>query len=362
MANTGLSRKKLALFQALARKQGLVEGNGARLERRTGPAPLSFAQEGLWLLHQLSPKDPAYNENFAIRIRGRVDERALEQSVNYVVRRHEVLRSTFKEVDGTPLQTPAPELFIPLVIEDFCATREPDRLAAAIEIASAEARAPLDLTNGPLVRTKLIRVGKDETLLLLTIHHIAIDGWSYGILLREVAVAYEAYLADATPSLPDLPVQYADFARSQREHQDEARNEVELEYWTKLLSDAFPTRLALRNCARAPRDSAERQTIEIDSVLLAKIEQVAQRFGTTPFMIWISALSVLLSQYSGESDIVIGTPVSVRGDQDLQDLIGVFINTLALRIRFDASFSFRQLIANVHATCTEAFAHKSIPS
>src|SRR6478672_6652421 len=231
MANTGLSRKKLALFQALAHKQGLKQVDSVNPEQRFGPAPLSFAQEGLWLLHRLHPDDPAYNEHFTLRITGPLNDRALEQRVNSVVMRHEILRSVFAEVDGVPLQTPVPELFIPLVIEDLGKTSEPHPLQAAMEMAALEARAPFNLATGPLIRTKLIHIGNRESLLLLTIHHIAIDGWSMEILLREVIAAYEAYSKGVAPSLPDLPLQYSDFARSQRERRDDPREAAELEYW-----------------------------------------------------------------------------------------------------------------------------------
>jgi amino acid adenylation domain-containing protein len=362
MANYFSSSNKLTLFHALARQQGL--GNTqvlpADLQRRPGPAPLSFVQEGLWLVHQLNPGDPAYNEHFAVRIQGRVDEQALERSVNQIVARHEVLRSEFKAIDGT-VQTSTSDRFIPLVIEDLRQTGESDRLGIAIERAAAEARLPFDLTHGPLLRTRIYRIADRESLLFLVVHHIVIDGWSLGILLQEVAAAYEADSRGVPIALPDLAVQYSDFARWQRERYDEAQEASELEYWISQLASASPTALAVRT-STAPRvNSAGRQTMTIEPELMLGTRKVAQQFGATVFMVWLAALTALLSRYTDQDDIVTGTAVSVRPYPALEKLIGVFINTLALRVPVDANTTFQKLLARVHVTCMDAFAHQNVP-
>ena len=361
MANSFSSSKKLTLFHALARQQGLGSEQGlpADMQRRPGPAPLSFVQEGLWLLHQLNPGDPAYNEHFAVRILGQVDEQALERSVNYVVARHEVLRSEFKAIDGT-VQTSKSDPFIPLVIEDLRQAGESDKLGVAIERAAAEARLPFDLTYGPLLRTRIYRISDREHLLFLVVHHIVIDGWSLGILLREVAAAYEAYLRGASPAFPDLPVQYSDFARWQRERHDEAQEAPELEYWIRQLAGASPTTLAVRPSTASGANSAGRQTVTIEPELVLGTRKVAQQFGATVFMVWLAAFIALLSRYTGQDDIVTGTAVSVRPYPALEKLIGIFINTLALRI-FMANTTFQELLARVHVTCMDAFAHQNVP-
>ena len=362
MADSNLLQKKLALFHALARQQGLGNAQAVPADRqaRSGPAPLSFAQEGLWLLHQLNPEDPAYNEHFAVRLTGQVDEPALEKSLNHVVGRHEVLRSTFKEIDGT-VETSVSDLFIPLEIEDLRQTKEIDRLCIAMEMASAEARLPFDLTTGPLLRAKIYRTGDCESLLLLVVHHIAIDGWSFGILLQEVASAYEAYLGDMPLLLPNLPVQYSDFARDQREHHDEVREKAELKYWIKQLAGASPTYLAVQTSTATRANSAGRQTVAINPALIGQTRSMAQQFGATVFMVWLAAFIAVLSRYTGQDDIVTGTAVSVRPNAAFEKLIGIFLNTLALRLRLDTNSTFHELLTKTYVTCTDAFAHQNVP-
>ena len=362
MANSFSLSKKLTLFHALARQQGLGNAQDlpADLQRQPGPAPLSFAQEGLWLLHQLNPGDPAYNEHFAVRILGRTNEQALERSINHVVTRHEVLRSEFTSIDGM-VQTSTSDRFIPLVIEDLRQAEESDKLGIAIEKAAAEACLPFDLTHGPLLRTRIYRIADDESLLFLVVHHIVIDGWSLGILLREVAASYEAYSRGASPAFLDLPVQYSDFARWQRERHDEAQEASELEYWIRQLAGASPTALAVRTSTASRASSASRQTVTIEPALVLGTRKVAQQFGATVFMVWLAALTALLSRYTGQDDIVTGTAVSVRPYSALEKLIGVFINTLALRVPVDANINFQELLARVQVTCMDAFAHQNVP-
>src|SRR5579864_624016 len=359
--NPVLSRKKLELFQALSRKHGLEDERfRVDLERRSGPARLSFTQEGLWLLHQLDPADPAYNEHFALRLTGRVDEGALERSINHVVARHQVLRSTFSAVDGIPMQTPVPEQFIPLEIEDLSSIPEADRLRVGTEIARAEARKPFDLNKGPLLRTRLIRLRDCESLLLLTIHHIAIDGESYAIFLREVSSAYQAYATSAALEVPDLPVQYSDFARWQRHERVELHNEPGIKYWCDQLVDA-PAMALVVQTGSGSAESAGKISVPIDPGLTRQIEKVAQQQGVTVFMVWIAALTTLLSRYSGRNDVVIGTPISLRSHSSLKEVIGPFVNTVALRLRLDAQSSFGELLSETRSTCTEAFAHQEVP-
>jgi amino acid adenylation domain-containing protein len=362
MADSTLLRKKLALFHALARQQDLGDAGPplADPQRRQYPAPLSFAQEGLWLLHQLNPGDPAYNEHFAVRLTGQLKEPALEKGLNYVVRRHEVLRSHFQEIDGT-VQTSISDVFVALKIEDLRQTHEASRLCLAMEKATAEARLPFDLTRGPLLRAKIYRIHDDESLLLLVIHHIAIDGWSFGILLQEVAAAYEAYSSGVPLLLPDLPAQYSDFARWQRKHHDDVREKTELDYWIKQLGDASPTDLTTQPSTAPGADSAGRQTVAIDPALIVQTRSVAQKFGVTVFMVWLAAFFSVLSRYTGQDDIVTGTVASVRPNAVFEKLIGIFLNTLALRLRVDSNSSFHELLTKVHDTCIDAFAHQNVP-
>ncbi|HEY2915104.1 MAG TPA: amino acid adenylation domain-containing protein [Candidatus Angelobacter sp.] len=361
MANSFSSSKKLALFHALARQQGLGNAQDlpADLQRCQGPALLSFAQEGLWLLHQLNPGDPAYNEHFAVRILGRVDEQVLERSVNHIVARHEVLRSEFKATDGI-VQTSASDLFIPLLIEDLRQADKSDKLSIAMERAAVEASLPFDLTHGPLLRTSIYRIADDESLLLLVVHHIVIDGWSLGILLQEVAAAYEAYSRGVPPALPDLPVQYSDFARWQRERYDEAQEASELEYWTRQLAGAPSTNFALRKSTAPQANSAGRQTVKIETELVLETRKTAQQSGATVFMVWLAAFTAFLWRYTGQGDIVTGSAVSVRPYPALEKLIGIFINTVALRVRLDANTTFQELLARVRVTCMDAFAHQNV--
>ncbi|PYP82420.1 MAG: non-ribosomal peptide synthetase, partial [Candidatus Angelobacter sp. Gp1-AA117] len=361
MADSTLLQKKLALFHALARKQGLASEEPFRSDpqRRNGPAPLSFVQERLWLLHQLNPEDPAYNEHFAVCLKGQIDEQALEKSLNQVVGRHEILRSKFREINGA-VEAAVSDVFIPLGIEDLRQRKEIDRLSVAMDMASAEARLPFDLATCPLLRAKIYRTGDCEGLLLLVVHHIVIDGWSFRILLQEVASAYEAYSRDLPLLLPDLPAQYSDFARWQREHHDEAGEKDALEYWTTQLAGASPTALVVHT-STACTSSSGRQTVIIDPSLMVRAKNVAQQSGATAFMIWLAAFVALLWRYTRQDDIVTGTAVSVRPYSVLEKLIGIFINTLALRLRLDINDTFQELLAKTYAMCTDAFAHQNVP-
>jgi amino acid adenylation domain-containing protein len=361
MTNPILSSRRLALFQALAQQQGLDNAQALPADRqaRSGPAPLSFAQEGLWLLHQLNPEDPAYNEHFAIRLTGRIDESALEKSLNHVVNRHEVLRSRFKAVDGN-VEASISDLFIPLDVEDL-RFEEVDKLCMAMELASAEARLPFDLSTGPLLRAKIYRTGDCESLFLLVVHHIVIDGWSFGILVQEVTSAYEAFSRGMPLLVPDLPAQYSDFARWQRETHDEVREKAELEYWEQQLSGVLRMDLAVQTSSASRDNSAGRQSLVIDPLLMAKVKSVAQQSGLTIFMVWLAAFVSVLSRYTDQDDVVTGTVVSVRPSSRFEQLIGIFLNTVALRLHLNASSTFQELLTSVHKTCADTFAHQNVP-
>ncbi len=325
--------------------------------------PVSFAQSRLWIIDQLAPRSPTYNIPLRIGIRGALDVITLEQSLNDVIQRHEVLRTTFTTQDGQPIQVIAPTLELKLLEIDLERIPSDARESHAEKLAFEDAGRPFDLVRGPLLRASLVRMSALETVLLITVHHIVFDGWSIGILNRELAEFYGARINHRPPNLPELPIQYADYAVWQRAYlQGEVLNE-QLTYWRDQLA-GVPTFLALPT--DRPRPAV--QTFQGDSVdmvlppdLVAALKDFSQREGATLFMTLLAGFQVLLSRYSGQDDIVVGTPVAGRTRAELEGLIGFFVNTLPLRTRLDGNPSFRELLHRVRDVALGAYAHQDLP-
>ncbi|MFL5349887.1 MAG: condensation domain-containing protein, partial [Hyalangium sp.] len=329
---------------------------------RTGDLPLAFSQQRLWFLDQLEPGSPVYNVPYALRLSGQPDAEALRHAFEELVRRHESLRTTFTSRDGQPRQVIAPSLDLPLEVMDLQDVPAARREARARELARQEAQRPFDLTNGPLLRTALLRLGADDHVLLVTLHHIISDGWSMGVLVREVAVFYAAFVAGQQPSLPPLPIQYADFAVWQREWLQGEVLDSQLGYWKQQLSGAAHLELTTDK----PRPPV--QTVRGDSlpVVLPKalsesIKALSTRLGVTPFMTLLAGFQVLLHRYSGQDDISVGSPIAGRRGTELESLIGFFVNTLVLRSRVDPGTTFRELLLQVRDTTLAAYEHQDVP-
>ncbi|WP_441287561.1 amino acid adenylation domain-containing protein [Sorangium sp. KYC3313] len=329
-------------------------------------APLSFAQQRLWFLDQLEPESATYNVPAALRLRGALDLTALARAIAEVVRRHEVLRATIHAVDGRPVQRfqGARETSDawPLPLVDLSEVPAHDREEALQIDASREAARPFDLENGPLLRATLFRLAPDEHVLVVTLHHIASDGWSLGVLAHELTAAYTAFARDAAPALRPLPVQYADYAAWQRQELAPEMLQAEREIWRRRLDGAPPLDLPTdrpRPAARSSRGRTHRFALPQD--LAAALRRRSQELGATLFMTLLAAFEALLHRYSGQQDFCVGTPVAGRGRTELEPLIGLFVNTLVLRARLDGDPTFAELVGRVKADALEAYAHQDLP-
>ncbi|MEV7780732.1 condensation domain-containing protein [Kitasatospora sp. NPDC088351] len=326
------------------------------------PAVLSFAQQRLWFLDQLRPGRPDHNVPTAVRLRGRLEQAALVRALTEVVRRHEVLRSRLVVVHDSPYQVTEPdETFVPAITDltHLPAARARER---AHELVAADVAVPFDLGAAPMLRARLIRTAQDDHLLLLVIHHIACDGWSLSVLWQEFSAAYRAALDDRPAALPELPVQYADFADWQRSHQAGAALNDQLAYWRERLADrspvAFPT--------DRPRPAlwsgrGDQVGIEIPAELTDRIRALGRTHEVTPFMTLLAAFQVLLARCTGQPDVPVGTPISGRTRIEVEPLIGFFVNTLVLRTDLSDDPGFTDVLARVRRHAVEAYAHQDVP-
>jgi hypothetical protein len=298
-----------------------------------------------------------------MRLLGPLDVAVLEHSVNEIIRRHEVLRTTFALVDRQPVQVIAPSLSIPLTMEDLRALPATERQDEVQRLAWAEARKPFDLEQGPLLRGHLLRLGEHEHLLFVTMHHIISDGWSLGVLTQELAVLYDAFAAGDPSPLPALPIQYGDFAQWQRQWQHSEARQAQLAYWQQQLRDPLPV-LALparRSKAEALSFHTARQSLAIPEALSEALTQLSRREGSTLFMTLLAAFKVLLHSYTGQKDLRVGTLVANRNRQETEGLIGLFINTVILRTDLSGNPTFREVLQRVRATTLAAYAHQDLP-
>ena len=346
-----LSPAKRALLE---RRLGGRNGAATRqpvLAARTGaePARASFAQERLWFLHQLDPQSVAYNVPRAIRIRGKLDLNVLRESLNEIVARHAVLRTHFAIVDGSLRQIVDEEIKIELPVVDL----QKDECA---ELIKHEASVPFDLSTGPVMRARLLRLDAAEHLLLVMMHHIVSDAWSAGVFFQELTTLYK------NSSLTPLKIQYADYAEWQREWLRGDVLEEQLHYWRNQLKDAPAVLDMPADRARpAPTTRGASCTISISESLTEALRDLSSASGATLFMTLLSAFSVLLHRYSGEDDIVIGTPIAGRNREEVENLIGFFINTLPLRIDLTKNPTFASLLARVKQTALEGYEHQDLP-
>ncbi|WP_035373166.1 non-ribosomal peptide synthetase [Pseudoduganella violaceinigra] len=325
--------------------------------------PLSFAQQRLWFLNEFEPGSASYNLPSVMRISGMLDAAALERALNEIVRRHEALRTSFRMGDGAPVQVIAPQLHLPLPLTDLSALPASERQARALWLTQDEAQAPFDLEAGPVLRSSLLRLAPQEHLLLLTIHHIAADGWSLGVLMREMGTLYAAFTQGQPSPLPELPIQYAEFTRRQREWLSGEVLERQLAYWARRL-DGVPGLLQLptdRPRPPMPSHRGAQVALAFPPELSARLRAFSLQKQSTPFMVLCSAFNVLLARYSGQDDICIGTPIANRNRDDIEGLIGCFVNTLVLRTQVQLGQSFSALLEQVKQNTLDAYANQDIP-
>ncbi len=338
-----------------------------RIERvdRDRPLPLSLSQQRLWFIDQLDPAaSRAYHMPAALRLIGRLDRSALKQALDALVARQEGLRARLVSVDGVPHQVFAPEdAGFALQELDLTVLADDAREQAIAGHATDEAGAPFDFARGPLIRGRLLRTGEDEHVLLITQHHIVSDGWSSGVMVREFATLYAAFCEGRPNPLPPLEIQYADYAVWQRGWLQGEELERQTSFWRDHLVGA-PALLELPT--DRPRPAVQSHVggtlpFALPDALTAQLRQLAQRQGTTLFMVLLAGWSLLLSRLSGQDDVVVGTPVANRQRREVEDLIGFFVNTLALRVRVGDAVSVSDLLSQVKETTLGAFAHQELP-
>jgi amino acid adenylation domain-containing protein len=330
---------------------------------RTGPLPLSFAQERLWFLDRLQPGSAFYNIPLALRLHGELDVAALERALGETVRRHESLRTVFAEADGAPVQVVAPFRGFALAVEDLSALADEEREAALRGRVAEEGTRPFDLAAGPLFRAGLVRLGEEEHVLLLCMHHAVSDGWSLGVLLGELAALYAAYREGAGSPLPEPALQYADYAVWQREN---LRGEVldgQVAWWKAQLAGA-PALLELptdrpRPAVQSYRGAFER--VDLPAALAERLRGLGRREGASLYMVLLAAFQALLARYAGSDDMVVGTAIAGRTRREVEGLVGLFVNTLALRTDLSGDPGFRALLRRVRETTLGAYAHQDVP-
>jgi amino acid adenylation domain-containing protein len=324
--------------------------------------PLSFAQERLWFLDQLAPGSAFYNQNLALRMDAPYPHAILERALNEIVRRHESLRTIFESADGQPVQVILPSLELKVEAIDLSQLPEAEREAEAFRQATAEARAPFDLAQGPPLRAKLVTLGASDALLLLTLHHIVSDGWSIGVLLGEIAALCDAYRQNAPSPLPPLALQYSDYAVWQREW---LRGEVldkQLAWWRTQLHSLPRLDLPLDHPRpELPSFEGAFHPIELPEELTIRLRALGQRDGATLFMTLLTAFQILLARYSGQDDVVVGVPVANRNRAEVEHLIGFFVNTLVLRADLSGNPTFREVLRRVKESTLGAQAHQDVP-
>lgn len=361
----GLSPVKRALLEQRLMKKDAAVGREPVIPRRraTDPSVLSFCQQRLWFLEQLAPHTSTYNIPDAMRIQGALDVEALRKALEVIVGRHEVLRTTFAEVDGRPVPVLAQKWSIEIAVVDLGVLPQPTREDEAQRLLQEEARRPFDLSRDLMLRAHLVRVAEQEHLLLLTVHHIAFDAWSKAVLYRELAALYPGFISGDPRGLPELPLQYADFALWQRQGLHGEAYAREVSYWTQQLDDAART---LRLPTDHPRPAVQtfrgaKHFFALPKSLSEDAKALSRQQGTTLFVTLLAGFKVFLYHYTGQETISVGSPVAGRDRTQLEGLIGFFVNTLVLHTRLSAHLTFRKLLERVREVTLEGYAHSHLP-
>ena len=330
---------------------------------RSRPLPLSFAQERLWFLDRMQPHSAFYNIPVPLRLEGPLDTAALERALGEIVRRHEALRTTLREVDGVAVQVIAPAGSFTLAMDDLSALEPGAREAEVRRREAAEAARPFDLSAGPLFRAGLLRLAAGHHVLLLCVHHVVSDGWSMGVFFRELSALYAAYRGGGASPLPELAVQYADHAVWQREQLRGATLERHLSWWKERLAGA-PALLELPTDHPRPAVQSYRgacEPVHLSVELRERLSALARGEGATLFMVLLGAFQVLLSKYAGSDDVVVGTTIAGRTRGEVEPLIGLFMNTLVLRTGLSGDPGFREVLRRVREVTLGAYEHQELP-
>lgn len=330
--------------------------------------PVSFAQQRLWILAQLEPDSPFYNMFKAVHLQGRINLEILERSLNEIIDRHEILRTNFQEVEATPVQVIAPHATLKISVIDLQGLSEQEQSEQLQLFATEDQLQPFDLTTGILLRVTFVQLKSESSALLLTMHHIISDGWSMGVLIKELSSLYQGFLLGHASVLPKLPIQYADFTLWQRqwlqgENQGFITIQNQINYWKQQLAAAPPL---LELPTDRPRPSVQTfrggcLSFQIDERLTASLKELSHKSATTLFMTLMAAYVTLLFRHSDQNDILIGTPIASRNYQELEGLIGFFVNTLVMRTRLEGNPSFEELLKQVRSVCRNAYANQDVP-
>lgn len=360
-----LSPEQRALFELRLKQKELSIKKITSISKRKSSDVLllSLVQERLWFLYQLQPDIPLFNDSILIHVTGKLDSIALEKSFNEIIKRHEILRTTFKIVDTQPIQIIAPTLTLKLLILDLQDLSKPEQEELVKQIISEQSSKTFDLTQELLLRCKLIRLKQQEHIILLTMHHIICDGLSRQIFYRELGTLYQAFCDGTVPALPELPIQYADFALWQRQSLDDQTYKSQLVYWQQKLENLPPVLTLPTDNPRPAVQSLRgaRQTLILPQSLTEALKSLSQKEGVTLFMVLLAAFKTLLYRYTGQTDLVVGTPIANRNQIETENLLGCFINTLVLRTDLSNNPSFRELLARVRETTLAAYAHQDLP-
>ncbi len=360
-----LSAEKRALLELKLKNKNTKTPIYQEIPQRSkdDSVPLSFAQERLWFLDQLEPNNPLYNLFGAVLLQGNLNLQVLQQALLEIVRRHEVLRTSFPTANGTPIQVIHPEATLKIKVVDLEPVEVTERETVLHQQVQLEAITPFDLEKAPLIRCILLHLSATEYVLLLTMHHIVSDGWSIGVFIQELSSLYQAFGKRESSPLAELPIQYADFAVWQRQWLSGEVLKTQLNYWLSQLQGA-PDLLQLPT--DRPRPSVQTyqgksHSFSLDTELTQKLQTLSRESGTTLYMTLLAAFATLLHRYSGQEDISIGSPIANRNREDIESLIGFFVNTLVLRIRFEDNPSIKDLLAQVRETTLKAYAHQDVP-
>jgi natural product biosynthesis luciferase-like monooxygenase protein len=357
-----------SLAKAISELQGVGQETRAPVHesitraKDSNEAPLSFAQQRIWFLHQLEPGSH-YNDHFDLRVRGPLNVQVLERAINEIVRRHDTLRSSFFDNDGEPVQTISKEATISLPITDVSDLPASKREQEAVRLAVEDCNRPFDLERAPLFRCSLVRLAPDDHLLILTFDHIIIDGWSHGVFLTELTRLYESFLAKRPSPLSELPIQYSDFAAWQQRWLKGEAMGGHMQHWKEQLRGAPPL-LDLRTDRPRPRIQTfrgARLSFNLDKTLIDGLTAVGRGENCTLFMVLLAGFQTLLARRSGSDDIVVGSPIANRNRHEIEPLIGSFMNTLALRGDVSGNPTFAELLQRVRKTALDAYAHQDLP-
>jgi hypothetical protein len=313
-------------------------------------------------MEQLEPGNAAYNSPRVVRLTGALDYAALRAALTEIVRRHEVLRTSFPIVAGGPVQSIAAPAPLPVPLVDLAALADTERAVAARKLATSEAGRPFDLGTGPVVRALLLRLHRQEHVLVVVLHHIVSDGWSAGVLLKEFNLLYQAYRQGLPSPLAELPLQYADYAVWQRRWLQGDVLERELHYWRSQLHGLQRLELPTDK-ARSGKNTGRGEVVcfEIEQELAERLRQLCQREGVTLFMLLVAGLQLVLSRYAGQTDVAIGTAIANRNRVEIEPLVGFFVNQLVLRTQLDRWLTVREFLAQVRETVLGAYAHQDLP-